>query len=174
MARPLRKALSNGQSAWDALVNDNLVNLFDGPLPIHVIAGDEDDIETPFPAANHTQCLVWVNHSIWGWTLYFNDGGSWRPLKLRRAYETKTTGSPYDVVVGDDLLIINSSTAYTVTLPAPSGSKGMTYTIKNINTGLVTVDNNGSETLDGATTYLLGQYQSATFLSDGTNWHVVA
>ena len=35
MSRPLRIPIDDGVNDWDALVNDNLIELFDAPLPIH-------------------------------------------------------------------------------------------------------------------------------------------
>lgn len=63
---------------------------------------------------------------------------------------------------------------YTVTLYTASGNAGRTVTVKNIGTGAVTIDGYASETLDGATTVVIGaKYQSLTAISDGTNWHLV-
>lgn len=67
--------------------------------------------------------------------------------------------------------------AYTVTLPAASGCTGRVYKIKNIDTDGddITIDGNASETINGATTYALEDYnQEITIISDGTNWHIIS
>jgi hypothetical protein len=57
----------------------------------------------------------------------------------------KTT--TYTVDDNDDLVICNSATPFTVTLLAATGS-GRVVNIKNINSGLVTIEGNLSETID--------------------------
>lgn len=57
----------------------------------------------------------------------------------------KTT--TYTVEENDDLVVANSATPFTITLLAATGS-GRVVNIKNINTGLVTIEGNLSETID--------------------------
>jgi hypothetical protein len=57
----------------------------------------------------------------------------------------KTT--TYTVEDNDDLVVANSATPFTITLLAATGS-GRVVNIKNINTGLVTIEGNLSETID--------------------------
>jgi hypothetical protein len=61
----------------------------------------------------------------------------------------------------DAITICNKSTAMTCNLPAASGS-GLLKTVKSIGLGVVTVDGNGSDTIDGATTIQLTQWDSVT------------
>lgn len=68
-----------------------------------------------------------------------------------------TTGASYSITTADRVLIYNRATAGTVNLPAATGS-GVWYDIKNINTGNVTVQCNGAETLDGSNTQTLYQW----------------
>lgn len=68
-----------------------------------------------------------------------------------------------------------SSAAFTVTLPTAVGIAGRAFTIKRINGGsnAVTVATTSSQTIDGATTYTLGNPKSAVeMISDGANWRV--
>ena len=61
----------------------------------------------------------------------------------------------------------------TITLPTAVGIRGKIYVVKKIDssTNVVTVDGDGSETIDGATTALLSaQYSALMIQSDGTNW----
>ncbi len=65
---------------------------------------------------------------------------------------------------------------HTVTLPSASANAGRVYQIKNIDVqgDDITIDGNGSETIDGDTTYVLSAYKnSITIVSDGTNWNVI-
>jgi len=75
------------------------------------------------------------------------------------------------------VLMTTSNTGRTVTLPAASTCTDRRITIKKIDsgTGTVTIDPNASETIDGATTFILyHQYQAVTLVCDGSNWHKIA
>jgi hypothetical protein len=74
-----------------------------------------------------------------------------------------------------DEIILGSATsaAFTVTLPTAVGIAGKKMTIKKIDSSgnAVTIDGNGSQTIDGATTIALSaQWAHRTIVSDGTNW----
>jgi hypothetical protein len=83
MARPARDTIQNGVNGWDATINDNLIRLFDRPLPVHEHTGDESDLAATFAAASYDNCLVWVDHTVDGWTLYHSDGSTWASLSSR-------------------------------------------------------------------------------------------
>jgi hypothetical protein len=63
----------------------------------------------------------------------------------------------------DGLIVCNKGTAMTVTLLAATGS-GRKRKIKNIGAGVVTVDGNASETIDGQTTQAVNQWNSMTIV----------
>jgi hypothetical protein len=66
--------------------------------------------------------------------------------------------------------------ARTITLPAAAASAGVVYIIKKIDASAntVTVDGNASETIDGATTYVLSvQYAAVKIHCDGSSWWVI-
>ena len=68
-----------------------------------------------------------------------------------------------------------TSNAITINLPAASQA-GRRYEIKKIDatSNAVTIDGNGSETIDGATTITItSQYESVTIVSDGQDWFIV-
>ena len=83
MARPARDTIQNGVNGWDATINDNLIRLFDRPLAIHEHTGDESDLAATFAAASYDNCLVWVDHTVTGWTLYHSDGSTWEAFTTR-------------------------------------------------------------------------------------------
>ena len=65
----------------------------------------------------------------------------------------------------------------TINLPTAGGIAGRQYTIKLLfsNSGFVTIDPFGNQSIEGAATYSLNsQYKYATIVSDGANWWVVA
>ena len=60
-------------------------------------------------------------------------------------------------------------------LPAASTCSGMFYTVKKIDSSAntVTVDPNGSDTIDGGLTAVINyQYTSVTIVSNGSTWYI--
>ncbi len=82
---------------------------------------------------------------------------------------TQTT--TYNAAATDNIILCNSTTAFTVTLPTAAVTTGKPFTVKNINTGTCTVAVAGGVNIDGGTTYLLTtQYQAASFAYDGAQY----
>ena len=83
----------------------------------------------------------------------------------------------YVVGSGDEILLGNASAGIQVfTLPTATTIKGRRYTFKKVDSSgnAVTIDANGSETIDGALTYNLNaQWSYVEIVSDGNNWLVV-
>lgn len=81
----------------------------------------------------------------------------------------------YTVTTSDGAhCIVLGTGTFTVTLYAASGNTGRTVTVKNVSTGVLTVDANASETIDSSLTQTVAaRYQSLTLLCDGSNWAVV-
>lgn len=71
-----------------------------------------------------------------------------------------------------------TSADYTVTLPAASGLAGKLLGIRLAGVAamskLVTIDGNGSETIDGSLTRILWAGESCILLCDGSNWFKIA
>ncbi|HEY4875525.1 MAG TPA: hypothetical protein VIH86_08145, partial [Puia sp.] len=91
-----------------------------------------------------------------------------------RSFTGNTTASSTDYS-----LAFTGTTASSVTLPDATGCTGRIYLIKNANTAgitpLVTVITTSSQTIDGASSYLLDQHdESVMITSNGTNWNVSA
>jgi hypothetical protein len=116
--------------------------------------------------------------------IIYTDGSNWFVRAQKLSSDSITTvekTSAYTVTVddrNDTILCDASGGAFPVNLlPAADAGNGFRVTIKKIDssTNAVTIDGDSSETLDGATTKLLEeQYQSVTYVSDGTEWHQVA
>ena len=104
--------------------------------------------------------------------------------------DTGTTGPPataYLAVVtitgnatldADDTVVLcdASGGAFTVTLPAAAANETKRYFIKKIDatSNAVTIDANGSETIDGQATQVITiQYNSPQIVSDGTEWWII-
>ena len=90
---------------------------------------------------------------------------------------TSAKSADYTVTDTDNINVIlmtTSSTDRTVTLPTAADNAGRKITVKKVDSGSgkCTLDGEGSETVDGSTTYdLLYQYDSITLICDGTEWH---
>ena len=74
------------------------------------------------------------------------------------------------------VLVDASSGVVVITLPTVAGSVRRRYEVKKIDTSsnAVTVDGNGSETIDGQLTWLLpNQNAAVTIVCDGSAWYVI-
>lgn len=80
----------------------------------------------------------------------------------------------YTVDMTTDCIVNCTANTFTVTLPTAVGIEGQYFIVKNSGTGVITIDGDGSETIDGAANKILAvQYESMTVVSDGANWVVV-
>jgi uncharacterized protein (TIGR02145 family) len=90
-------------------------------------------------------------------------------LKLNTITAATTLNQTHNVV-------LCNTGSYTVTLPAAADNTGKVYYLKNIDAegDDITIDGNGTETIEGSTTYVLDPYKHAVrIISDGSNWHVI-
>lgn len=85
---------------------------------------------------------------------------------------TRVTHKSADyAAVNGDLVLMTGTHAVTLPVPAANGA----ISVKNIDTGTVTVNPNGAENIDGANTAdsIATQWQSVDYVSDGTDWFKV-
>ena len=86
-------------------------------------------------------------------------GLSWR-------YSNKTAN--YTIVADDIGTLFSCSGTFTLTLPAIANvASGWSITVHNRGTGLVTVEGNAAETIDGQANIIVGAGGSATLFEDG-------
>jgi hypothetical protein len=83
------------------------------------------------------------------------------------AYTAQTT--TYNALASDYVIHCTSGT-FTVNLPTAVGVQGKVYIVKNSGSGLITIDPNGTQTIDGALTYKIGGNESLNLMSTGANW----
>lgn len=82
--------------------------------------------------------------------------------------------STYVVDMTTDCVINCTSGTFTVTLPTAVGIEGQYFIVKNSGAGVITIDGDGAETMDGVASKTLSvQYESMTFVSNGANWIIV-
>ena len=87
------------------------------------------------------------------------------------AYAAKT--SAYTATVADHTLNVTSGT-FTLDLPAASTCTGQSLRVKNSGTGVVTLDGNSSETVEGVATFPLGPGSYVEITSTGAAWIITA
>lgn len=105
------------------------------------------------------------------------DGTEWARINLAgtagvSALTVTTQTTTANVDATDDLTVDTGTSDHTLTLPAVSGLTGVVLRFKKTGvSGVVTVDGNGAETIDGAANFTLTeQYESATIVCNGTTW----
>lgn len=90
----------------------------------------------------------------------------------------KTVTSAYTVTDKDHTVLVSAnSAAVPIYLPAVSAKSYRLVVVKKIDSGSneVTIDAYGSQTIDGAATYVLArQYQSVVLQSNGSTWNVLS
>ena len=97
--------------------------------------------------------------------------GSYATVKARLdalvAYAAKT--GAYTATSADHTLNVTSGT-FTLDLPAASTVTGQSLRVRNSGTGVVTLDGNSSETVDGVATFPLGSGSYVEITSTGSAW----
>jgi len=73
-------------------------------------------------------------------------------------------------------VVLCNTGPYTVTLPAAATNAGKVYYIKSIDAegDAITIDGNGTETINANLTYSLNNYHHVVrIICDGSNWHII-
>lgn len=92
--------------------------------------------------------------------------------KLSRTVDS--TFSNNDTIDSDINLVSGGAGGITVKLPTPASGKMVIVKKIDSAAGPVTISRNSTDTIDGTTSKALYyQYESMTFVSDGTNWFIV-
>ena len=112
------------------------------------------------------------------WDAASGGGGSQLPPEVKTVSSASTLSlTPSNSSTYNSIEVIYTATgssAYTVTLPTAASIEGKKIHVKRLATANITVDGDGSETIDGSATFVLtSQYSSVTLISDGTNWLII-
>jgi hypothetical protein len=93
----------------------------------------------------------------------------------QKAIATKT--ATYTITSADEVILASAGSSFTVNLPQASTVTGYSFTVQKIDsstTTTVTIDPFSTELIAGASTLVLvDQWQSVTFISNGTAWYVI-
>lgn len=179
MAKPTRDTIQNGLNGWDSTINNNFIKMMDGPLPVFLHTGDQTDLEASFPAASHNECMVMVDHTTMGMTLYVVDkdhpsgGAKWVQFSTFDSTPPSTRNTTSSIGDDERFVLSNPAAPITLTLPLASRIPGKTIRIKILASFLVTIAS--ASNIDGAATFtgLTTQYFVFSFYSDGATYHVL-
>jgi len=86
------------------------------------------------------------------------------------SYVAKT--GAYTLTESDQTVDCTANT-FTISLPSAVGIRAKIYNIKNTGTGVITVDGNGTETIDGELTQEVQQWDNISIQSTGSNWIIL-
>lgn len=96
-------------------------------------------------------------------------------IKLRlspRFNALNLINSPYTIYSQDNIIIATSGT-FAVTLPSAIPLSGRVFIIQNSGNGIITLNTTSSQTISGALTQQILQWESLYVASDGSNWVVI-
>ena len=116
------------------------------------------DTNTASFGHNHTEYLLWLHYKF-------------PPI-------TTVNAATYDLLSTDEILHVTytATGVITITLPTAEVISGRHILIKdtgNAGTNNITIDTEGSETIDGAATLIInGNYSGVALYSNGTNWFI--
>lgn len=96
--------------------------------------------------------------------------------RLQPRYGNETKTADFTASTQTYYRVNTTSGAVTVTLPTAVGISGRMYIFKLINgSNSLTLDPDGAETIDGASTWATTTlYAKVTIISNGTNWEIIA
>jgi hypothetical protein len=96
---------------------------------------------------------------------------------IQAPFARRTLTATGAALATDYLLLVDAtSAAVTVNLPAVADANGSLIVVKKVDASVnaVTIDADGTETIDGATTQsLTSQWDALTLACDGSDWYIV-
>lgn len=84
-------------------------------------------------------------------------------------YVSKST--TYTATTSDNVIFCTGT--FTITLPTAVGNGGKVFNIKNISTGVITVDGYSTQTIDGELTQAVLANDNLTIISNNSNWYIL-
>jgi len=91
----------------------------------------------------------------------------------RHTVSIVTQSSNYNITVLNEYIRADSLTPLTFTLPSAIGISGYQFEIKNINTGILTINTVLSQTIDNNLFLTLSQYEMLRVVSNGVSWDIL-
>ena len=133
-----------------------------------------NDIGDVSAAAPNNGDVIAYNSTSGDWeaTAQSGGGGSAPSVTVSSPSSDQTLTSPSGI---EEVYIYTPSANINVNLVAAATcGSGFKYQIKNRSTNTLTIDPNGSETIDGSATFAIAsQEASVTLVTDGSNWFII-
>ena len=142
----------------------------------HGVGGDDSLIDFRVESQNSTH-MVFVDGSEDKVGISTGTPHSGLQIDNSIAFAARAITQNHTVTAGDHTIFANAtSTNITVTLPTAANIMGRQYIIKRVDSSgnSVTIDPDGSETIEGASTMTLADQRSVVIQSDNSNWWIVA
>lgn len=119
---------------------------------------DADGVYTPAAGATTAAAGDIIRSTVWN--AIFTDIANALTLLGEQLYNTTdVTAATYAPVAADAFLLVNRAGAVTINLPAASSRNGLPLAIKdvsgNANTNNITINRNGADTIEGATSIVI-------------------
>lgn len=150
MTRPSIVGINSGNQGWDGAMDDNFDVLAEGPLPIYESAAITSltALETAFPAAAHDRCFAWINLTTYGYTLCYSNGAAWGTYGTERR-PVRSSSVTITQLITDRFVRFTGAGTVDYDFLAVASWPGMTVEVRNDTSGVVSLDPNGSETING-------------------------
>ena len=161
--------LQNGGVFTDVASSRLTVNsTTQGFLPPRMTTAQKNAIVTPATGliVYDTSLISLYQYNGTAWVAVGSGGGSTKSIN------SVSTNTSAGSTASTDYFYFASGTI-NITLPTAVGNTN-NYVIKNVGTGVITIDTTLSQTIDGSLTALIKvQYLSLTLISDGANWNII-
>jgi len=133
-----------------------------------------NDIGDVSAAAPNNGDVIAYNSTSGDWeaTAQSGGGGSAPSVTVSSPSTDQTLSAPSGI---EEVYIYTPTTAINVNLVAAATcGSGFKYQVKNRSTNTLTIDPNGSETIDGNATFAIAsQEASVTLITDGSSWFII-
>ena len=116
--------------------------------------------------------MMFVNRKKAG--LYYCDGSTWEFMTTVSyvTFNLVQKTSAY-TLTSLDYQIECTANSFTLTLPTAVGITGRVYSVKNNGSGTITLDGNGTETIERSLTQELSQGDNIQIMSNGSDWIII-
>ena len=138
------------------------------PLHSDYASGGDYTLTLPTGLPASDKVLQSSSTGVLSWVAQTSGGGGWTYSAITADPSPAQSGYHYSCGAGNQ--------SFTLSLPPISGvSAGEEIRVKNMGSGTITIDSNGSEQIDGSTNnYVLDvQYSAVTLVSTGSAWEII-
>ena len=160
-------------SAGQGLIYNGTLSVFENATITATVSALNDTGDVSAASPNNGDVIAYNSTSgDWEATAQSGGGGSAPSVTVSSPSSDQTLTSPSGI---EEVYIYTPSANINVNLVAAATcGSGFKYQIKNRSTNTLTIDPNGSETIDGSATFAIAsQEASVTLVTDGSNWFII-